>query len=124
MANIQQSLNQMLYTGTIAAGLYSHSPMGKKMAQVRDIGTEQKVLTKKALTEGEGEISPENYEKLGELEEKKFNLTGREKYFNKAINYYEKQIEAEESLKRRTAEKSNQQKGLEERFNRLEGGEQ
>lgn len=29
MSNIQQSINQMLYTGTIAAGLYAHSPRGQ-----------------------------------------------------------------------------------------------
>lgn len=29
MSNIQQSINQMLYAGTIGAGLYSQSPAGK-----------------------------------------------------------------------------------------------
>ena len=122
MASIQQSFNQMLMSAQFGAGLYAHSPAGKRMAEVRDIGTEQKVLTKRALIEGEGDISPKTYEKLGELEDKKFNLTGREKYFNKAVNYYEKQIEAEESLKRRAMEKLNQQEGLKERLNKLEGG--
>lgn len=31
--NIQQSLNQILYTGTVAAGLYAHSPAGKLRAE-------------------------------------------------------------------------------------------
>lgn len=33
--NIQQSINQMLYTGTVAAGLYAHSPAGKEAADIR-----------------------------------------------------------------------------------------
>ena len=122
MASIQQSLNQMLMSAQLGAGFYAHSPAGKRMAQVRDIETEQKVLTERALVEGEGDISPKNYKKLGELEEKKFDLTGKEKYFNKAIKYYEHEVEAEESLKRRAMEKLNQQTALKERLTKLEGG--
>lgn len=122
MASIQQSLNQMLMSAQIGAGFYANSPAGKRMAQVKDIETEQKVLTERALIEGEGDISPKNYKKLGELEEKKFDLTGKEKYFNKAIEYYEHEVEAEESLKKRAMEKLNQQTALKERFAKLEGG--
>lgn len=122
MASIQQSFNQMLYTGTVGAGLYAHSPEGQRMAKVKELSTEQKVLTKKALIEQEGDLTPANYEKLGELEDKKFNLTGREKYANKAKEYYMKEIDAEESLQRRAMERLNQDEGLKERFDILNKG--
>lgn len=37
MASIQQSLNQMLVTAGVGAGLYAQSPAGKEAAEVRNI---------------------------------------------------------------------------------------
>lgn len=122
MASIQQSLNQTLASTQFAAGLYAHTPAGQKAAKVQEASIAQKTYTKKALIEHEGELTPANYEHLGELEERKFELTGKEKYFNKAMNYYGKQVEAAESLKRRALEKINQDEGLKERLSILEGG--
>lgn len=48
--SIQQSINQMLYTGTIAAGLYSHSPAGQAAFAKRQAGkagkSEEKAIAK------------------------------------------------------------------------------
>lgn len=109
---IQQSINQMLYTGTVAAGLYAHSPEGQKQAKIRALNDRIKGIEKRALIEGEGDISARNYEKMGELEEEKFAISPKEKYFNKAVSYYEKQIEAEESMKKRQAERKKQKQTM------------
>jgi len=37
MANIQQSINQMLYQAQIGAGLYAHSPEGQRTAELRQL---------------------------------------------------------------------------------------
>lgn len=53
---IQQAVNQLLGQATIAAGLYAHSPSGKRAFELRDIKKKQKILTEKedALVEFAG----------------------------------------------------------------------
>lgn len=122
MASIQQSFNQMLGSAQFAAGLYAHTPAGKRASKVQEISIAQQVHKKKALVEHEGDLTAADYKHLGELEEEKFNLTGQEHYFNNAVAYYEEEVKAAESLKKRALEKINQDKGLKERLNMLEGG--
>lgn len=51
--NIQQAFNQILTTGTIAAGIYAHSPAGQTAAQKRTLKKEEEALQKQYKVESE-----------------------------------------------------------------------
>lgn len=51
--NIQQAFNQILTAGTIAAGVYTHSPAGRTAAQKRALGREEKAIEKQYEIESE-----------------------------------------------------------------------
>lgn len=51
--SIQQSLNQALYTTTIAAGLYTHSPQGIKAEKIRNLEKQEKLVDTKTEMEQE-----------------------------------------------------------------------
>lgn len=109
MASIQQSINQALYSTQIGAGLYAHSPEGQKQAKIRALSDRIKSIEKKALIEGEGDISSKAYEKMGELEEQKLEISPKQKYFDKAVYYYEQQVTAGERMRQRIQERKNEQ---------------
>lgn len=47
MGPIQSSVNQMLGTAAIGAGFYAQSPVGKRMAELRQLNLQEQVLNKK-----------------------------------------------------------------------------
>lgn len=122
---IQQSINQMLYTGTVAAGLFAHSPEGQKQAKLRGLEAEEKILSKKAghlLEEGFSEYQGiEEAEKLAgrkvDIAKEKYALAPSEARF-KAMR------DAERSLKEYTATKENQKKAFYERKAYMMGGDE
>ena len=57
--NIQQSLNQALFQGQIAAGLYAHSPAGKEQAEISRIKKNMPRIQKQIELAG-GAVSPES----------------------------------------------------------------
>lgn len=96
MASIQQSLNQALYTGTIAAGLYAHSPMGKRMSQLKDLSKREKIINKQIEVEGKEEFIgsewptiAKNYgrqlEELTNIAEQRYKLDPTEKAFKSLL---------------------------------------
>lgn len=52
MASIQQSVNQALTSAQIGAGLYAHTPMGRKMAALQELKREEKDINKRIEIEG------------------------------------------------------------------------
>lgn len=64
MASIQQSLNQTLASTQFAAGLYAHTPMGKKAATLQELKREEKDINKRVEIEGKllDEHGPESKE--------------------------------------------------------------
>jgi chromosome segregation ATPase len=133
MANIQQSLNQMLYTGTVAAGLYAHSPAGQTQAKIRGLERNIKVYNKAIESHT---ASSTEYQKRAEAASQLYELdpsqersdiqeqyTGeREKLFpSKPIQTdKEKLTNAINSLTSRLDEKNGQKQGLKERVQLLD----
>lgn len=48
MANIQQSVNQLLYSTNIAAGFAANTPAAKEMRELGQIKQQQKLQSKQA----------------------------------------------------------------------------
>ena len=122
---IQQSINQMLYTGTVAAGLYAHSPEGQKQAKLRGLEAEEKILSKKT-----GHLREEGFSEYQGIEEAE-KLAGRkvdiakEKYaLAPSEARFKAMRDAERSLKEYTATKENQKKAFYERKAYMMGGDE
>lgn len=56
MSNIQKSINQMLYTSTVAAGLYSRSPMGQS-ASAKRMAAKAASAKEEAIKKGDASVA-------------------------------------------------------------------
>jgi hypothetical protein len=85
MAKIQQSLNQALYTGTVAAGLYAHSPKGQTKAKINTKEREINTINQK-IEQG---LATENvdYSKRAELANEIFELDPTQKNLDVSEEY-------------------------------------
>ena len=132
MASIQQSINQMLYTGTVGAGLYAHSPEGQKQAKIRGLEKNIKTYNKKI---DEGLASNVDYQKraavaseLVDLDPSEQRLATEEEYtgasqkIQKELDKAKQKKEAKalESLTARFNEIKNQKEALKERIQLLD----
>lgn len=132
MASIQQSINQMLYTGTVGAGLYAHSPAGQKQAKIKSLEKNVKTYNKK-IEEGLG--SNVDYQKRAELASELFNLDPSEQRLATEEEYtgasqkiqeelskakQKKEAKALESLTARSSEIENQKRNFKERIQLLD----
>lgn len=122
---IQQSINQMLYTGTVAAGLYAHSPEGQKQAKLRGLKAEEKILSKKTGHLLEEDFSEyQGIEEAEKLAERKVDIV-KEKYaLAPSKARFKAMRDAERSLKEYTATKENQKKAFYERKAYMMGGDE
>ena len=84
---IQSAVNQMLGSTTIAAGLYAHSPAGKKAAEIRDLKRKEKaenikadVETEQAELRGEDAVVPyaERSKNIADIRKRRFELSPSE----------------------------------------------
>lgn len=135
MAKIQQSLNQMLYTGTIAAGLYAHSPKGQMQAEIRNIEKNMPKIEKQ-IELAENAVSPKSSEatdrayteayKQGVQQAKRlYELNPNEKNFSEYRSMEETLEEWEQTLKesqqKRQATLANQKEAKKIRQELLKG---
>lgn len=122
MANIQQSFNQMLYTGTVAAGLYAHSPTGQKQAKIRGLEREEKILSKKIEPLREKDFSEkQDIEEAEKLAERKGDIKKEQYELAPSKARFKAMRDAEKSLKEYTAAKENQKEAYKIRKQLLEG---
>ena len=108
MASIQESMNQLLYTATIGAGLYARSPQGKANVAKKDFEKAEKAYLKaseEAPAEGEdpqlaaASVAVEkSAQKLAELKPTKENIRAAYAYKGAAQDY-EDTLEQERAKK-------------------------
>jgi hypothetical protein len=130
---IQQSINQMLYTGTVAAGLYAHSPEGQKQAKIRglerDIKTYNKAIESGTASSTEYQRRATAASQLYELDPSQARSDIEEQYTGEREKLFpskpmqtdkEKLTNAINSLTSRLNERNGQKQGLKERIQLLD----
>lgn len=103
--SIQQSFNQMLYSGTIAAGLVAHSPAGQKAAKIRDLKQQEAALQQQYdIESSETEFHPDpdvNLRVHKKFTKELANLKAQQYKLNptkKAYNSYVKAVDEARAL--------------------------
>lgn len=110
MANIQQSLNQMLMSAQVGAGFYAHTPMGQRMGQLKELSRKEEKINKQIKVEGQEEFIgsewptvAKNYgRQLGELTDiakQRYELDPTEKAFQSLLSRQKELGEWEEIIK-------------------------
>lgn len=125
--SIQQSFNQMLYSGTVAAGLYAHSPQGQKAAKIRGLKQEEAALKKKADIEMEeaayipdpkqsGDATDRIYRKytkdVANLKAKRYKLDPTEKAYQSYVSAVDEARYVDENFKDRISFLSSEDRKL------------
>ena len=133
MASIQQSINQMLSSSQLAAGLYAHTPMGKQKAEINEIkrklpkaeqAREQQVEANLSSSAAE-EAYKENLSLEEKLQKRLYELQPTEENYLGMIAEIEGREEYEnavlQSMTKRQETLTNQQEALKIRRQLLEG---
>ena len=140
MAGIQQAFNQILYTGTIATGLYAHTPEGQAKAKIRELdkqikGTEKQWEIAAAAAEyiedptAMEKVAQKHSRRVADLQAEKYKLQPTEKAYR---NYMEAVAETraqkagyKDRISYLTAEQWKEvekAKGMENKYTKKEGG--
>lgn len=132
--SIQQSLNQALYTSTIAAGLYTHSPQGKERAQLKNLEKRDEAIAKQ-LNVVDTKVGPEEsvadpiygkaFQEQVDIARQKYELRPNEESFKEYAELKESYEEWEQALKhsqeKRLKELRGQKEGKKMRKKLLQG---
>lgn len=133
MASIQQSLNQMLMSAQVGAGLYAHSPAGKEQAEVSRIKRDLPKVLKAREQQADLDLNSEAAEKayrenldLGtKMSKRLYELRPTEQNYRNMIAEAEGKEEYEDilaqSMMKRDKTISTQKEALATRIKLLEG---
>ena len=94
---IQSLINQAINTGTVAAGLYAHSPTGQRKAQIKNLTSDYERIVQaqdlvhEPMTANEIEIDEEISKRRSLIASKLFEMTGKPKHYEE----YKQALEAD-----------------------------
>lgn len=94
---IQSLINQAINTGTVAAGLYAHSPTGQRKAQIKNLTSDYERIVQaqdlvhEPMTANEIEIDEEISKRRSLVASKLFEMTGKPEHYEE----YRQALEAD-----------------------------